>query len=154
MRNKPKKTANTSKRTRKSPGVGNKSRAAKRNMQSTAPAGQVKEPKSPMPAQHQRKPGLESRLRPRPKYQAPFYKGSGKLAGKVALITGGDSGIGRAVAVLFAREGADVAITHLPQEASDGRRRVARSEVGRRRHGHHSQKGTWAPRDRSSLDLR
>ena len=93
-------------------------------MQSTAPAGQVKEPKSPMPAQHQRKPGLESRLRPRPKYQAPFYKGSGKLAGKVALITGGDSGIGRAVAVLFAREGADVAITHLPQEASDARETV------------------------------
>src|ERR1051325_8931869 len=124
MRNKPKKTANSSKRTRKSPGVGNKSRAAKRNMQSTAPAGQVKEPKSPMPAQHQRKPGLESRLRPRPKYQAPFYKGSGKLAGKVALITGGDSGIGRAVAVLFAREGADVAITHLPQEASDARETV------------------------------
>ena len=124
MPNKPKKTANTSKRTRKSPGVGNKSRAAKRNMQSTAPAGQVKEPKSPMPAQHQRKPGLESRLRPRPKYQAPFYKGSGKLAGKVALITGGDSGIGRAVAVLFAREGADVAITHLPQEASDARETV------------------------------
>lgn len=96
---------------------------------SAATLGQMKEPKSPMPAQHQRKPGLESKLKPRPRYQVPFYKGSGKLAGKVALITGGDSGIGRAVAVLFAREGADVAITHLPQEASDARETVAAIEA-------------------------
>jgi NAD(P)-dependent dehydrogenase (short-subunit alcohol dehydrogenase family) len=91
--------------------------------------GQMKEPKSPMPPQHQRKPGLEYKLEPRPKYEAPYYKGSGKLAGKVALITGGDSGIGRAVAVLFAREGADVAITHLPQEASDARETIAAIEA-------------------------
>lgn len=77
------------------------------------------EPKSPMPAQHQQKPGLESKLKPRPRYQAPYYKGSEKLKEKVALITGGDSGIGRAVAVLFAREGADVAITYLPEEQTD-----------------------------------
>jgi NAD(P)-dependent dehydrogenase (short-subunit alcohol dehydrogenase family) len=77
-----------------------------------------------MPAQHQRKPGLESRLTPRPRYQAPHYKGSDKLLRKVALITGGDSGIGRAVAVLFAREGADVAITYLPEEETDAQETV------------------------------
>jgi NAD(P)-dependent dehydrogenase (short-subunit alcohol dehydrogenase family) len=84
-------------------------------------AGKLKEPKPPMPKQHQEKPGLESKLKPRPRYQAPNYRGSGKLEDKVALITGGDSGIGRAVAVLFAREGADVAITYLPEEKSDAK---------------------------------
>lgn len=82
-------------------------------------SGKISHPKSPMPAQHQQKPGLESKLDPRPQYKAPLYKGSGKLKNKVALITGGDSGIGRAVAVLFAREGANVAITYLPEETSD-----------------------------------
>src|SRR6185503_14508413 len=77
------------------------------------------EPKSPMPKQHQEKPGLESKVTPRPRYEAPRYNGADKLAGKVALITGGDSGIGRAVAVLFAREGADVAFTYLKEEESD-----------------------------------
>lgn len=81
--------------------------------------GKLKQPKSPMPAQHQRKPGIEAKLKPRPNYQAPHYKGSGKLEQKVALITGGDSGIGRAVAVLFAREGADVAFTFLKEEKRD-----------------------------------
>src|ERR1051325_4791571 len=79
----------------------------------------VKEPKSPMPAQHQQKPGEEAKLNPRPKYEAPLYAGAGKLKEKVALITGGDSGIGRAVAVLFAREGADVAFTFLKEEKKD-----------------------------------
>jgi NAD(P)-dependent dehydrogenase (short-subunit alcohol dehydrogenase family) len=78
-----------------------------------------REPKSPMPAQHQEKPGIEAKLTPEPKYQAPLYKGADKLRDKVALITGGDSGIGRAVAVLFAREGANIAIIYLPEEQED-----------------------------------
>lgn len=74
---------------------------------------------SPMPPQHQPKPGIEAELEPRPNYLAPLYKGAEKLKNKVALITGGDSGIGRAVAVLFAREGADVAFTYLEEEQRD-----------------------------------
>jgi len=81
--------------------------------------GKLEEPKSPMPAQHQEKPGIEGKLSPRPRYEAKLYKGADKLKGKVALITGGDSGIGRAVAVLFAREGADVAFTFLKEEKLD-----------------------------------
>lgn len=81
-------------------------------------AGARAYPAPPFPKQHQAKPGNEAALDPAPMYDAPFYKGSGKLEGQVAIITGGDSGIGRAVAVLFAREGADVAILHL-DEARD-----------------------------------
>lgn len=90
-------------------------------------------PKPPLPKQHQESPGLESKVRPRPKFEAPSYKPAGKLEGKVALITGGDSGIGRAVALMYAREGADVAIVYLPEEQSDAEEtRYAIESEGRR----------------------
>jgi NAD(P)-dependent dehydrogenase (short-subunit alcohol dehydrogenase family) len=95
-------------------------------------AGTRKQPEPPMPAQHLAKPGMEHELRLAPRWQAPDYNGSGKLEDMVAIVTGGDSGIGRAVAVLFAREGADVAVLHLAEER-DARDTVAAIEHEGRR---------------------
>jgi hypothetical protein len=83
-------------------------------------------PAPPFPKQHLSKPGLEADLKLAPMYAAPHYKGSEKLLDKVALITGADSGIGRAVAVLFAREGADVAVAYLNEheDAEETKRAV------------------------------
>jgi len=95
-------------------------------------AGARRYPEPPFPEQHQRKPGEEFRLDPPPMYDAPFWKGSGKLDGMAALITGADSGIGRAVAVLFAREGCDVAICHLDEDTDAEETRKAVEAEGRR----------------------
>lgn len=86
-----------------------------------APGPGRPEPGTPLPSQPLAKPGIEARMALPPRFEAPHYQGSGKLEGLSALITGGDSGIGRAVAVLFAREGADVALVYL-NEHEDARR--------------------------------
>jgi NAD(P)-dependent dehydrogenase (short-subunit alcohol dehydrogenase family) len=87
----------------------------KEKLRGAMQAGARRYPEPPFPKQHLPKPGRETVLDPPPFYDAPFYQGSGKLRGQAALITGGDSGIGRAVAVLFAREGADIAIVYLDE---------------------------------------
>jgi len=85
-----------------------------KNTQTENPLQQ--EPKPPFPEQQQAPPGLEREMRPRPDFGEATYQGHGRLTGKRAIITGGDSGIGRAVALAFAREGADVLISYLDEE--------------------------------------
>lgn len=86
----------------------------------------IRQPAPPMPEQHLAKPGIEAQMELKPKFMAEQYQGSGKLAGMAAIVTGADSGIGRAVAVLFAREGADVAVMYLNehQDAEETKRCV------------------------------
>ena len=93
---------------------------------------EVDQPAPPLPAQHLQKPGLEADMQLQPKFMANGYKGSGKLEGLSALITGGDSGIGRAVAVLFAREGADVAIFYLNEHVDAEKTKRCIEAEGRR----------------------
>ena len=82
-------------------------------------------PKPPFKGQSQPWPGLVSQMDPRPDHGETSYKGSGRLAGRKALITGGDSGMGRAAAIAYAREGADVAINYLPAEEADAKEVIA-----------------------------
>lgn len=128
-------------------GIDAKDRAEKDGgkKQAAMQAGARHYPEPPFPEQHLAKPGHEHQVEPAPMYDAPYYIGSKKLDGKVALITGADSGIGRAVAVLFAREGADVAIVHLAEdgdaeqtkaavEAEGGKAIIIRADVSEREH--------------------
>jgi len=90
------------------------------------------EDKQTLPPQEQPEPGKEGLMNPRPEYRGEDYKAAGKLEGKVAIITGGDSGIGRSVAVLYAREGADVAILYLDQHQDAEETRTVVEQYGRR----------------------
>lgn len=92
----------------------------------------VPQPETPMPDQHLAKPGIEAQMELKPKFLAEGYKGSGKLEGMSAIVTGADSGIGRAVAVLFAREGADVAVMYLNEHEDAAETKRCVEAEGRR----------------------
>jgi NAD(P)-dependent dehydrogenase (short-subunit alcohol dehydrogenase family) len=97
------------------------------------PDARQDKPQPPFPPQHQDRPGLDEKMTPKPEFRGKNYLPAGKLIDKVALVTGGDSGIGRSVSYLFAREGADVAVVHLPEEERDALElRAAIHKLGRR----------------------
>ncbi len=99
----------------------------------TQTAAVLEQPTPPFKPQHQPEPGLEAHLDPAPKFEASRYRPANKLEGQAAIVTGGDSGIGRAVALIYAREGADVAIVYLPEEQPDAEAtRRAVEATGRR----------------------
>lgn len=107
-------------------------RAKKNGEERVMQAGARRYPEPPMPGQHLKKPGKEADLELQPMYDAPYYVGSGKLKDMVAIVTGGDSGIGRAVCVLYAREGADIACIYLSEhEDAEETKRAVEAE-GRR----------------------
>ena len=109
-----------------------KSQKSKKEKSGAMQAGAQRYPEPPLPKQHIAKPGKEAELELAPMYDAPHYKGSDKLKDKVALITGADSGIGRAVAVLYAREGADVAVAYLNEHEDAEVTKAAVEKEGRR----------------------
>ena len=106
-------------------------RKPKRDHDRAMQAGARKYPEPPLHQQHLVTPGIEAKLDLQPMYDAPFYKGSEKLPGKVAIITGGDSGIGRSVAILFAREGANIVIVYLNEHNDAETTKLAVEKEGR-----------------------
>ena len=124
-------TAKVARRIQRSQDARDATRKAKRKSRAAVQAGARREP-ARLPAQHQVKPGDESGLALAPQFMAPDYRGSGKLEGFATIVTGGDSGIGRAVAVLFAREGADVTVIYLDSHR-DAKETKARVEAEGRR---------------------
>lgn len=107
-------------------------KTAKSGGKKAGQAGLRKQAEPPLPTQHLTKPGLEKDMQLKPEYQAPGYHGSKKLQDFAAIVTGGDSGIGRAVAILFAREGADVAIVYLEEQADAKETKRAVEAEGRK----------------------